>query len=141
VASILSLILLVGTIPLNFASNYWQEPVTKVSDWETLSAKFISNNFHGVMASSYKEFTVMHYYGGNFSGVFHNYLATGTPPDIFNASFIINNHIELVYITQLDIYLQSIYGRNISIVSPESIGFDCISSDSHSMVFINPVYP
>jgi len=134
-ALILTFILL--TIPVNFASLYWNELGRKMTfDWETDSARFIASNFHGVLLSEFRETGIQNFYG-NFSRVYNDYYLWGKRPDVFNHSFIEEKNIELVYITQLTILKESWSGKELDINSfLDSPFFNCISSNEYSLVLI-----
>jgi hypothetical protein len=100
----LLLIFLLVTFPVNFASFYWDEIGRNATlDWTVAPAKFIASNFHGVVLGEWKNTAIMEFYG-NFSKVYNDYYLIGKRPDLFemyNYSFIEENGIGLVYITQL----------------------------------------
>jgi hypothetical protein len=98
------LVFLLVTFPVNFASYYWDEIGRSANpDWGVYSAKFIASNFHDVVLGEWKNTAIMEFYG-NFSRIYNDYYLLGKRPDLFemyNYSFIEENGIGLVYITQL----------------------------------------
>jgi hypothetical protein len=130
------LIFLVATIPINFASYYWDEPFPMTHSWEVSSAQFISQNFNGSVLSDYKESLIMTYNGGKFAGVY-----TEAYYDLYNVTFILTNNIQAVYLSDLATlkYSYSI-GGDISSNFSSSLNFDCVYSDSYSTVLVNPNY-
>ena len=132
----LLLIFLLVTIPINFASFYWNEASTMTHNWELASAEFIGGNFNGTILGEFKETSIMRFYG-NYSKVFNDYSAYGIRPDIFNMTFIRDMRIELVYITQLTIFRASLIGINVDAAEfINDTGFNCIYSNGYSSAFL-----
>jgi hypothetical protein len=133
---LLSLLLL--TLPINFASYYWNEAGRYMThDWEVTSAHFISSNFHGTLLAEYKETTILKFYG-NFNKVYDDFQLIGERPDIFNSTFIKEQNIKIVQITQLTILRESWAKRNLDINQfINSPSFNCIYSSEYSTTISN----
>lgn len=130
------LIFLTLTIPINFASIYWNEPGAMTHDWEVSSAKFIASNFHGIILGEFKETMIQQYYG-DFNKVYNDYYLYGERPEVFNYNFIKENFVELVYLTQLTVQKESRAGRNMDLTSfVNSTMFDCVNSNGYSIILI-----
>jgi hypothetical protein len=130
------LIILVFTIPVNFASLYYSEASKMTHDWEVSSAIFAGSNFHGTILSEYRETGVLEYYG-NFSKIYNDYYLVGQRPDVFNFIFIENHGIQLVYLTQLTIESFSSTGKILNETSfLESPSFNCIYSNGYSQFLL-----
>lgn len=130
------LIILVFTIPVNFASLYYSEASKMTHDWEVSSAIFAGSNFHGTILSEYRETGVLEYYG-NFSNIYNDYYLVGQRPDVFNFTFIENHGIQLVYFTQLTIQSFSSAGEILNETSfLESPSFSCIYSNGYSQFLL-----
>ncbi len=137
------IVFLVATIPLNFAGYYWDEPFSQTHNWEISSAQFIAQNFHGDVLSDYKEHLLMTYYNGSFRTV-HAGVSQGGyggAVNIYNATYIHEYSIQLVYVSQLAMLKASYSGLQTSGNFTESLNFDCILSTGNSMVFLDPSYP
>ena len=134
--TVLTLIFLLTTIPINFASFYWGEPTKMTHDWEISSAQFVSANFHGTVLGEFKETSILKFYG-NFNKVYNDYYLVGNRPDVFNLTFIKEQNIELVYITQLTIMKESLAGRRLEISTfVNSTLFNCVNSNGYSITFL-----
>lgn len=133
----LILLFLLLTLPVNFASFYWNELQREMTfDWEISSARFISSNFHGILLGGFKETAIQNFYG-NFSRIYNDYYLLGRRPNLFNYSFIEEEGIELVYITQLTILKESWSGRDLNIdLFLNSPSFDCVHSNEYSFVLV-----
>jgi hypothetical protein len=131
------LIFLVATIPINFASYYWDEPFPMTHSWELSGGKFVADNFNGTILSDYKEYLIMSYYHGEFTGVYNE----AYYGNIYNASFVLTNNIQLVYVNPLGMLKISYSVGETNINFSDSLNFDCIYSDSYSTVLINSNYP
>jgi hypothetical protein len=132
----LILISLLFTLPINFASLYWNEASIMTHDWEISSAQFVSANFHGTVLGEFKETSILKFYG-NFNKVYSDYYLVGSRPDVFNLTFIKEQNIELVYITQLTIMKQSLVGRPLEISTfVNSTLFNCVNSNGYSITFL-----
>jgi hypothetical protein len=130
---VLVLAFLLFTVPINFASLYYNEMGSNMTfNWEVNSAKFASSNFNGTILGSFKETGVLDFYG-NFSKTFNDYHLLGrTPPDVFNFTYIQSNRIELVYITQLNVLGESTRGGLDTTLMQNSSFFNSIYSDGYS---------
>lgn len=130
---VLVLAFLLFSVPINFASLYYNEMGNNMTfDWEVSSAKFASANFNGIILGSFKETGVLDFYG-NFSETFNDYHLLGREaPDVFNFSYIQNHGIELVYITQLTVLGESSRGGLDTTLMQNSSFFNCIYSDGYS---------
>ncbi len=135
------LIFLVATVPLNFVAYYWEEPYFMTYGWEVSSAQFISHNFHGVILSDYPESLIMAYYNGTFSRSYTNFYVTGTPPNIFNLTYITMNKVQVVYISQLSMLFAQINGQRVDKNLTVDSNFDCICSTYYSTVLYDQNYP
>jgi hypothetical protein len=134
--TVLILLFLLTTIPINFASFYWGEPIKMTHDWEISAAKFVSANFRGTILGEFKETSILKFYG-NFNKVYSDYYLVGSRPDIFNLAFIKEQNIELVYITQLTIMKESLAGRQMEISTfVNSTLFNCVNSNGYSITFL-----
>ena len=123
------------TIPINFASVYWGEASTMTHDWELNSAQFVSGNFNGNLLAEFKEVGIMEYYG-SFNAVFNDYSLYGERPNIFNITFIEQEHVEVVYITQLTLERATGLGIEVGLDSfGNSTKFNCVHSNGYSSVF------
>jgi hypothetical protein len=136
---VLLLAFLLFTIPINFASVYWGEASTMTHDWELASSMFVSDNFHGVLLGEFKTTSIMNYYG-DFRAIFNDYSLYGYRPNIFNLTYIEENHVQVVYITQLTLYRAESLGLEVNmdsfLNSPE---FSCVHSDGYSYVLMREV--
>jgi len=133
----LVLLLLLATLPINFASLYWNEVETTMThDWEISSAKFASSNFHGIILGSFKAAGIFAFYG-NFSKVYSDYHLAGTRPDVFNSSFIEEERIELVYVSQLTVLRERYSGRDLDMdLFLGSPPFNRVYSNEYSIVLV-----
>jgi hypothetical protein len=123
------------TVPINFASVYWNEASTMTHDWEVNSAQFVSGNFHGNLLGEFKEVSIMEYYG-NFNAIFDDYSLYGERPNVFNITFIEQVHIEVVYITQLTLERATGIGIDVDLDAfRNSTNFNCVHSNGYSSVF------
>lgn len=124
------------TLPVNFASFYWNEATRMTHDWEVSSANFISSNFHGIAMGEFKETSIWKFFG-NFSQLYNDYYLYGKRPDIFNMTFIDKYSVELVYITQLTLQKEALSGRLLDINNlRSSITFNCINSNGYSTILL-----
>ncbi len=132
------LVFLIATIPINFASYYWDEPFPMTHSWELSGGQFITQNFNGTLACDYKEYLIMKYYNGAASGILTE---TAYGSDIYNATYLSSNDIELVYVNPLGLLKTSYaFGQsNSSFI--QSLNYDCIYSDSYSMILIDANHP
>lgn len=127
---------LLFTIPINFAACYWGEADTMTHDWEVAAAKFVGDNFHGILLGNFKIVGVMDYYG-NFSAIYDDYSLVGERPNIFNVTFIMEHHVEAVCITQLTLRSAQALGIEIDLDSFwNSRDFSCVYSNGYSYVFV-----
>lgn len=132
---IVLLVLILATIPVNFAAFYSGEAQTMTHDWEVNSAKFVSESFHGVLLGEFKTTTIMNYYG-NYSRIVDDYSLYGTRPNIFNITFIEIEHAETVYVTQLTIERATGLGIDIDMNSfINSTEFSCVHSNGYSSLY------
>ena len=130
------LVFLLLTIPINFAATYWNEPFIMTHNWEISSADFAANYYHGIVLADYKVTGIMNYYG-DFSKVYNDYYAIGSPPDVFNQSFITNTGIQLVCITQLDVLNQALEGHNFNSAFLENSTFNVVYSNWYSTILVD----
>lgn len=135
------LIFIVGTIPLNFAVYYWNEPFYMTHSWEVSSAQFISDNFHGNVLSDYKESLLMEFYNGSFSGVYTDYFLVGSPPNIFNVAYITANRVQLIYVSQLSLLNAQINGEQVDKNLTSDSNFDVVCSTYYSTVLYDQNTP
>jgi len=132
----LVLFFLIVTLPINFASFYWGEVSRMTHDWEISSACFISSNFNGVALGEFKESSIWKFFG-NFSKVYNDYYLYGMKPDVFNLTFIEKQSIELIYITQITLQKESLYGRPLDMSTfVYSTRFNCISANGYSITLL-----
>jgi hypothetical protein len=129
------LVLLVLTIPINFAATYWNEPFKMTHNWEISSAEFAANYSHGIVLADVKDREIMNYYG-NFSKVYDDYYAVGAPPDVFNTTFISTHGIQLICITQLTVLSQVLEGHNVSPTFLEDSTFDVVYNNGFSKILV-----
>jgi hypothetical protein len=133
-------IFLVVTTPVTFASLYWSEANDMTHDWEENGAIFVANYYNGNVLSNFKDTMLLKYYG-NFSKIYNNFWLVGKAPDIFNATFIEKQNVQIVYFSQLMAEEQTYQGRNISVDSfQQNRGFNCIYDNGHSITIINATW-
>jgi len=123
----LILVIFVLTIPLNFASMYWNEPFKMYYDWEVESGQFIADNFDGVLTGDFSSTSVLNYYG-DFDAIYNDYYLVGYRPDIYNYTHIVDNDVELIYLHQIIMLKEEWRGRS------ENYEF-LLGSDSFNRVY------
>jgi len=130
---------LLMTIPVNFASLYWNEVGKSMThSWEISSAMFIGARFNGVILGEFKETAIDNFYG-NFSKVYNDYYQGGNRPDLsdlFNYSFIEGHNVGLIYTTQLTVLSTNLHSEN----DPNSLFLNLpflnlVHSDGYSWVY------
>ena len=126
------------TTPITFASLYWSEGGDMTHDWEKNGAIFISNNFNGSILSDFKDSMLLKYYG-NFTKMYNNFFLVGQAPDVFNLTFVQEQKIQVIYLSQITEEIQIYQGRNFTIDSfAQNGGLNCIYSNGYSVALINP---
>jgi len=135
---IVLLSILLFTIPINFASFYWNEAgIYMTHDWELASAQFICAGSYGALLAEYKETTICKFYG-NFSKTYDDFHIVGKRPAIFNSTFIKEQNVKIIQITQLAVLKESWARRKLDINQFLNYSsFNCIYSSEYSIIISN----
>jgi len=130
--------LLLFTFPINSASYSWNEAGRFIThDWEITSAQYLASHFAGVLLADYKETPILNFYG-NFDKTYNDFYLIGKRPDIFNPTFIKEQNIKIIQITQITILRENWAKRNLDINHfLNSPSFNCIYSNEYSTTLSN----